>query len=79
MPKNSMPIGGNYPEGDAHTLAEAHAIHADSKRHKAAQTAAKGLHKDLAAKATGMRMVARAKANRTAHEQKWFGNRGLGR
>lgn len=50
-----------YPESDAHTLANAHAIHANPKRHKAARDAAGKLAKTTKDKAVGMDMVAQGK------------------
>ncbi len=51
-----------YPEGDAHTLATAHAIHANPKRHGEAREAAQKLAKTAKDKAAGMAMVASGKA-----------------
>lgn len=50
-----------YPESDANTLANAHAIHAHPQRHKAARDAAKKLAKTAKDKAAGMSAVASGK------------------
>ena len=63
----------NFPDDDARTLAGGHAIMSDPKRHKAAIGAAQNLHKEMHAKAVGMKMVAKANGIKDAHERKWFG------
>ena len=63
------------PESDAHTLASAHEIHADSKRHGAARKAAKKLVKDSSAKAIGMAKVAGGHPLEAINE-KYFGKAG---
>ena len=49
-------------ESDARTLSDAHAIHMDAERHKAAQKAAKGLAEEAQDRADGMSKVASGQA-----------------
>jgi hypothetical protein len=62
--ESGLAMMGNFPDGDAHTLATAHAIHADGKRHKAAREAAKTMAGEQRAKAEGMEAVARGAEHR---------------
>lgn len=60
-----MAIEDHWPEGDAHSLAEAKVIQADPKRHAAAVKAAQEMADKKAKEAEAMQGVASAKPNKS--------------
>jgi len=59
---NKMPsMDDHWPDSDARTLADAHEIMADPKRHAAAQKAAKGMAEKKTDEAVAMHHVAHHK------------------